>query len=249
MQRHCRLADQHRLLTPQVSSLHLPQNANWRWLGHLQHRVDALLNARVDLGNRRRIHVSWRRRDLGGGVDNTIRHRAILMLGAHRLQRLGGASIVANRQRRALLTQRLGDDRGCNADRADGFARRLKALEECGDIGVDRALGPGLSKSTEVLGRAIATGQDHRVEVLDLGAADIGDLAARDAGGFGQDVAGFRGRLALEVIDDGELAVGGEDADRRAGLGERQQGADGFVDLGPVHETTTGEDDCDAFVS
>jgi len=98
--------------------------------------------------------------------------------------------------------------------------------------------GPG----GEVFGDAKAAGQHHGVEV---GGVEIGEglnVAAGDAGGFGQHIARFGHLAAVAVVDDVVLChVRREALVVEAVALEVQQGEHAFVNFGAIVDATTGE--------
>ena len=73
------------------------------------------------------------------------------------------------------------------------------------------------------------------------------DLAAGDAGGFGEDVAGCVIGLTREVVDHFPLGdVGGEALDVGPAAVEGDEAGDGLVDFRAVEDTAAAEDDTDA---
>jgi hypothetical protein len=96
----------------------------------------------------------------------------------------GRPAVVADRQVRVRGAERLRDDRGRDADRADRLLRGVHLPDQPGDLGVDVGRVPLLGEVREVLRRAEPAGHHERVEVLRAGVLDVLDLPARDPRGL-----------------------------------------------------------------
>ncbi len=115
------------------------------------------------------------------------------------------------------------------------------------DFGVHAAPGPVGGEGAEVLRGAEAARQQRRV---DLGRPHVGqrtDVAADQARGLDEDVAGLpRRRLPGAVVHDVHLRSRRRAGDHfGAGAAQGQQGGAGFVDLGAVENAAAAEDDRD----
>ena len=124
-------------------------------LTHFDDFFDELFNAFRRLAHALREHISGRRDDLVRLVDVKFADGAILMLGAHFLQGVRGALVVADGQGRMdLAAEDRGDRRRGDADRTDRLLRGVDFLHEPSHVWLGRSLMAFGGEVAEILRRA-----------------------------------------------------------------------------------------------